>query len=317
MFRKTVLALSVGLVVAAVPAPAQADTPRVPWTGANPYVFALGDSIVQQCGEQFGMGWRSLGFIGWPGSDTSTMRGRLDGTGAKTWDDWTVTESSLEEERTWFRDAGSLVIGLGTNDVKVMEAAQFRANIDWYLEQSRGRPVQWFNITNPPFQAKVDQFNAELLAAEKRWPNLKVMDWARWVRENPGQLHDGVHVSFPSGCTEGRDRLVRHAAPDEPGKTAPDGYWYPAPGGTGSFALNGWGAPNVPDKRGPLQVNVRADYKHVGRWSVSGGTNDPWALAASGRAFGVGMGPEWRGRLFCLDLVDSAGQFTALGCRTH
>jgi hypothetical protein len=301
--------LALGLAGAAPPVTTTAatvvepGTPTIPWTGGNPYGFALFDSVGRDCGEQFGMGWRSLGMVGWPGANTTMMRQRLTSM-SEGWE-WT-TESSNEEERLWFRDAGFLTIGLGAIDVKTIPVEEFVANVDWFLAQSRGRPVMWFNIVNPPFQATVDQFNDALDAAAIRWPNLKIMDWDRWVTEHPGSLIDGVHVATPFACIEGRDRLIRHAAPDVPGSTHPRGWWY---GGTG-----GWGAANTPNLLGPLEVNVRADYVHVGRWSVGSPTNDPWALAASGRGYTVPASAVPPGKLVCMDLVDAAGQFTSLGC---
>ena len=309
-----VLLFALFTAVAGVTPATADDRPGIPWTGTNPYGFAIGDSVLRDCGEQFGVGWRSLGMVGWPGADTRAMRDRLTQT-SEGWD-WT-TEDSNAMERLWFRDAGWLVIGLGTIDVKTMSAEEFRGNVDWFLAQAGGRPVLWFTIVNPPFQPQVDAFNAVLAEAAGRWPNLKIMDWARWVQQNPGSLSDGVHAAYPSTCTEGRDRLIRHAAPDVPGETRPRGYWYEEPSRAGSFRMNGWGATNTPNLAGPLQVNVRADFWHVGRWPVDQPSSDLWARTASGRAFGVGMGGEWRGRLLCLDLVDAAGQFTPLGCRTH
>lgn len=313
--------LAVALAVAAILAtatPATAgDRPSSPWVGANPYGFAIGDSIVQQCGESFGMDWRSLGFIGWSGADSSQMRARLDGSGSD-WPAWTVTEPSVEDERVWFRDAGWLAVGLGTNDARTQTPATFRANLDWILEQSRGRPVLWFDIYNPPFQAQADALNAELRAAADRWPNLKVLPWAQWAREHPAALlSDQVHISDPYGCVEGRWKLVQAAAPLIPGRGhAPVGYWYPAPAATGPVRLNGWGATYVPTLSGPLEVNVRVDWQHAGRYPVSSPTGDTYAIAASGRAFGVELPATARGHLVCLDLVDAEGEFTALGCRT-
>lgn len=301
------------VVGAAQPAHADvANTPSVPWTGDNPYEFALGDSVLQQCGEGFGMGWRSLGFIGWPGATTRHMRERLT-IQTEGWS-WT-TEPSNAEERLWFRDAGSLVIALGTNDVKELTVAEFAANIDWFMEQSRGRPVRWFDIHNPPFQAQVDIFNAALYAAADRWSNLKIMPWDRFTRDNPSVLtSDQVHVATAEfGCKGARDRLIQFAAPAVPGETEPTGFWYDDPRRTGPVALNGWGAGN----RRPeiVAVNVRADFAHVGRWPVSNPTADIWARDASGRAFGLTLPSTYRGRLICLDLVDSADQFSSLGCR--
>ncbi len=49
------------------------------------------------------MGWRSLGYIAWPGANTRHMRERLT-IRTEGWS-WS-TESSNAEERLWFRDAG-------------------------------------------------------------------------------------------------------------------------------------------------------------------------------------------------------------------
>lgn len=304
----TVLALSL------ISTPAQADdTPSVPWTGNNQYIFAVGDSILEQCREDFGMGARSLGFVGWPGATSTQMRERL----SSSTEGWPyTTESSNAQERIWFRDAGSLVVALGTNDVKFLTAEQYRANIDWFMQQSRGRPVQWFNIYNKPYEALANVFNAELSAATNRWPNLKIMDWNRQARENPGILSDGVHVTTYEVCVNYRNRLIQMAAPHEPGKNAPVGYWYYDPAKSGPVNLNGWGAGNERTRRDPIQLNIRANWNHVGRYPISSSTGDPWAQAASGRAFGIQLSSSYRGAYVCVDLLDAAGRFTYLGCRT-
>ena len=313
-----VLLVCVAALAGGVAAPDRAsagETPRVAWQGSNPYVFAVGDSILEQCGQYYGMGWRSLGFVGWPGATSDDMRGRLDGTGSG-WPQWTVTESSVAEERQWFRDAGSLVVALGTNDVKTMSLARWRANIDWFMGQARGRPVQWFTIHNPQWQGHVDLFNAELRLATDRWPNLKLMDWAGYAQQNRDLLlYDKVHLATWRGCVEARDRMIQVAAPAVPGRTAPVGYWYPRNVPTGSVVLNGWAAGFVPDPSRTVSVNVRVDWRHLTRFAASSPTGDPWARTASGRGFEFWLGPEFRGHVFCLDLVDAAGQFTSLGCR--
>jgi hypothetical protein len=309
-----VVAIVLG-VFAASPTPARAgERPTVTWTGTNPYGFALGDSVLQQCGEGFGMGWRSLGFVGWPGANTRHMRERLT-IATEGWS-WT-TERSNAEERQWFRDAGFLVIALGTNDVKELTAAQFRDNVNWFMSQSRGRPVAWFDIHNPPFQTAVDAFNAELRAATDRWPNLKVIPWDRFVRENPSVVtSDQVHVATAAfGCEQARNRLVQFAAPHVPGRTAPLGYWYEDWSRSGPVRLNGWGAGNVNSREAVIAVNIRSDGGHVARFPVSAPTSDIWAQTASGRAFSVTLTENFRGHHVCLDLVDAAGQFTSLGCR--
>jgi hypothetical protein len=313
-----VLALCALTLVAGLLVPGRAsasDTPRIAWQGTNPYVFAVGDSILQQCGEEFGMGWRSLGFIGWPGATSEDMRGRLDGTGSG-WPKYTVTESSVKEERQWFRDAGSLVIALGTNDVKSMSLARWRANITWFMQQARGRPVQWFTVHNPQHQAPVDLFNAELRQATDRWPNLKLMDWEAYAQEHRGVLlSDKVHLANWRGCVEVRDRMIQFAAPAEPGHTAPTGYWYESTARSGPVVLNGWAAAFRPTPGTPVSVNVRIDWKHHTRFAATGRTTDFWARTASGRGFSSTLPARYRGHTVCLDLVDGAGQFAPLGCR--
>jgi hypothetical protein len=294
---------------------AAGEHPRIAWQGANPYIFAVGDSLLEQCREDFGMGWRSLGYAAWPGATAADLRARLDGSG-QGWPAWTVTESSVEEERQWFRDAGSLVIALGTNDVKFATVAEWRGNIEWFMHQARGRPVQWFTVHNPLFQANVDLFNAELRLATNRWPNLRLMDWGRLAGANPGVLtSDGVHVAaYREGCQQSRNRLIQHAAPAVPGATTPIGFWYADPQRTGPVRLNGWGAALAPTADAGVSLNVRSDWRHVGRFPVDRPTADIWARAASGRSFAQSIGAEHRGRVVCLDLVDELAQVTSLGC---
>ena len=182
------------------------------------------------------------------------------------------------------------------------------------MRDADGRPVQWFNIHNPPFQQKVDQFNYELWAASFRHPNLKVIDWAAWSKARPEAFVDGVHVAtWQGGCVEGRNRLVQLSAPAVPGAAYPTGYWYEEPAKSGPVKINGWAA--GADKQAVVQVNIRANYKHVDRISVSAPTTDPWALTASGRAFHYELPAKYRGQLICVDVVDDRDQFTSLGCR--
>jgi hypothetical protein len=318
-YKQSLIAgLAATLVTVGVATPARAgDVPTIAWTGGNAYVWGMGDSLFEQCRENLGLGWRSLGMVGWPGATSTDMRNRMSST-SENWP-W-ITEASHAEELVWFRDAGAWLIGLGTNDARVgTPVEQFRANIDWFMQKSGGRPVEWFDIHNPPYQAHADRLNAELRAATDRWPNLKILPWHAWALQNPSALlSDQVHVAtYEYGCQQGRHKLAFLGMPDEPGKTAPDGYLYGiTPRPDGQLRLNGWGAPNVPNKLGTLQVNLRSDYQHVGRWPVQNATTDLYAQAASGRGFDFLIDPGFRNHLLCVDLVDSAGQFTSLGCLT-
>lgn len=307
------LLVAVGLIAPAAPALA-GDRPAAQWVGTNPYNWGMGDSLYEQCRENMGLDWRSLGLVAWPGATTTMMRERFSST-AEGWP-WT-TESSHAEELTWFRDAGSWAIGLGTNDVKSLTVDEWRANIDWFMTQSRGRPVAWYTIVNPPFQAQVDAFNAELFAATDRWPNLKVIRWDQWVAAHPGAMSsDRVHVeTYEYGCQQGRHRLLQHAVADEPGKIAPRGFWYGDPATEGPIHINGWAAGNEESRQDVVEVNVRTNYVHFGRFTVNQWTADLWAQTASGRGFGIAIPAEYRGQTVCVDLVDAGDRFTSLGCR--
>ncbi|MCZ2817074.1 SGNH/GDSL hydrolase family protein [Modestobacter sp. VKM Ac-2984] len=181
---------------------------------ADPYVFGIGDSLMEQCREGMGLGERSVGYAAWPGATSTDLIGRL--TGAEpTWPDWTVTEGSLHEERAWLEEAGSLLISLGTNDVKELTLDEWRANVAWFMNEAHGRPVLWFTIHNPVFPEATERFNDELRVAAASSPNLILLDWAGWAERHPGALlPDGVHLAtFEHGCQRGRHLLAEEAVP--------------------------------------------------------------------------------------------------------
>jgi uncharacterized protein with LGFP repeats len=223
------LVLTGVLVPAASAAPAEPATAATasPWVAPRPGVFGLGDSLFLQCGDSLGLGSRSLGMIGWWGGTTRDMRARLS-TGTGTWP--YMTEPSHAEELANFRNAGSLVIGLGTNDAGLLSVAEYRANVDWFMTQAAGRPVEWLNVYKPGIQATTDQFNKVLYDAAGRYPNLRILDWQGYARANPGALHrDGLHIGSNVGCEHGRFRLIRDNAPAVAGYTTPDPTWVNKP----------------------------------------------------------------------------------------
>ena len=200
------------------------------WTASGPGVFGLGDSLFMQCGESLGLGTRSRGMIGWVGGTTEGMRQRL----SSAVEEWPyMTEPSHAAERASFRYASTLVVGLGTNDVRgSVSASRYRANVDWFLQQADGRPVLWFNIVNPHFQSRVDTFNGILADAAGRWPNLRILDWADYVRDHHPEavMDDGVHLASYTACREGRFALIQEAVPPVTGYATPDPDWEdPAP----------------------------------------------------------------------------------------
>lgn len=297
----------------------EADYPERAWQGTNDYIWGMGDSVFQQCGEDFGVGWRSLGFIGWPGATTTMMRERLQGGPIPADMQWTVTEPSRQDEYTWFRDAGQLVIALGVNDSKVMTKAQYRAEIDWFMEQSRDgiRPVIWINSHDATNPARVKPFNDALNEAANYYSMLKVVDWDKFATDNPQYTRgDGVHLADGPAC-DAREALIRNAVAGVVNDTKPRGYWYGTQMVGNEFIFNGWGSAWTNPWWDRPEVNVRVNYQHYGRWPVTGARNDdPWAQGANGWTWSFKMA-RWGGtKTVCLDLVDSQGRFTALGCRT-
>jgi uncharacterized protein with LGFP repeats len=196
--------------VLAVASPAAADPS---WTVTNPTVFGLGDSLFWQCGESLGLGDRSLGMIGWNGGTTQDMRDRM----SSSTPDWPfMTESSHAEELADFRDAGTWVIGLGSNDIRISDASRFQANVEWFMQQAQGRPVEWFTLYYPAFGAKADQFNAVLQDAALRYSNLRLLDWNGFAAGHPAAIaEDRLHIAdYTGGCEDGRFALIRANVPD-------------------------------------------------------------------------------------------------------
>lgn len=318
--RRALLALPLALLALVPPsavASSAALAPAVSWQArGNPYLYAVGDSTLQACGERFGVGWRSLGFTAIPGATTQTIRDRMEGKPVRPQDQPFLTESSPAEERTWFRDAGALVVALGVNDSKRRTPEQFARNVQWFLQQSRGRPVVWLNAHDASDPQRVAPYNDLLDAAALQHPNLKVLDWDYLANAFPEYTRgDGVHLADTAACAA-YTRLIAAAVPGVPGDDAARGWWYGSRNAGGRLTLAGWAASWTDPRLGGVQVNVRVDGQHAGRFAVSRERNaDPWARAASGRGWSVAL-PGWAGtRTVCVDLLDDAGRFTPLGCR--
>jgi hypothetical protein len=88
-------------------------------------------------------------------------------------------------------------VSLGTND-DPNQVDAFRAAIREVMEVAGPRRcVVWANIVRPPVAgASYAGYNRALAAESRPRENLRVVNWARMVRENPQWLAgDGVHVS--------------------------------------------------------------------------------------------------------------------------
>jgi hypothetical protein len=88
-------------------------------------------------------------------------------------------------------------VSLGTND-DPRNLSGFRAAIREAMAVAGPRRcVVWANIVRPPVAgASYAGYNRVLVQESKPRKNLRVVDWARTVRQHPGWLAgDGVHVS--------------------------------------------------------------------------------------------------------------------------
>ncbi|HEY5171416.1 MAG TPA: hypothetical protein VIK54_06785 [Acidimicrobiia bacterium] len=100
------------------------------------------------------------------------------------------------------------VVNLGINDTGLPGVATgpgysaYGEKIDWLMALLASRPVWWTNlpaeIEPPHLKTGCLAVNSALRAAEKRWPNLTVLDWAAVANPHPeyvaGQY--GIHITW-------------------------------------------------------------------------------------------------------------------------
>jgi lysophospholipase L1-like esterase len=160
----------VGSVIA-IPAPAHAD--------AAQRVFLVGDSVMVGATPDIRAG---AGAHGWSVTvDAKVGRTTLQGA------------AILAAVRAQLPSV--VVVELGNNDGG--NAAFYHHAIDVVMTELSGvRYVVWYTIT--PFAAWVPAANAELEAAARRWPNLRVAEWASVGEQTPGALYGaGPHLRAP------------------------------------------------------------------------------------------------------------------------
>jgi hypothetical protein len=88
-------------------------------------------------------------------------------------------------------------VSLGTND-DPHQVEVFRAAVGEIMDVAGAeRCVVWTNIVRPPVAGtSYDGYNRALAREARARDNLRIVNWARMVRRNPGWLaDDGVHVS--------------------------------------------------------------------------------------------------------------------------
>jgi GDSL-like Lipase/Acylhydrolase family len=122
-------------------------------------------------------------------------------------EDWKVQQSTAVSRHAYhgadvMRSYGQALprvihVSLGTNDDPAQVEA-FRAAIDEVMEVAgERRCVVWTNIVRPPYEGtSYAGYNRALAREARERDNLRIVSWARMVREHPEWLReDGVHVS--------------------------------------------------------------------------------------------------------------------------
>ena len=97
----------------------------------------------------------------------------------------------------------AIVIALGTNDMAgYRDMVYARSVIDALMARSQDLPVLWINLEfastpRPDRRSRGERFNAQLIRATTRWPNLVVGDWnTRFTpRTSTRFVADGMHLT--------------------------------------------------------------------------------------------------------------------------
>jgi peptidoglycan/LPS O-acetylase OafA/YrhL len=96
---------------------------------------------------------------------------------------------------------GCWIFALGTNDSANLSFhnGPGAPRIDAMMRLVHGEPVMWLTVktiiaTSPYADVQMQKWNAALVAACKRWPNMRIYDWRSEV-QNGWYISDGIHFS--------------------------------------------------------------------------------------------------------------------------
>jgi lysophospholipase L1-like esterase len=108
------------------------------------------------------------------------------------------------------------VLALGTNDtadVAVGSTVSLMTRIQRMMSVAHGEPVMWVNVISlrsagPYAEANMRKWDAALLQACARYPNMRVFNWAAAARKS-WFIADGIHYTSPGYAA--RARLIAGA----------------------------------------------------------------------------------------------------------
>ena len=109
-------------------------------------------------------------------------------------------DAALSMTREGFR--GCWVLALGTDDTADVAAGSetpLATRIARMMSAAHGEPVMWVNVkslvsSGPYAEANMQRWNAALVAACSKYPNMRIFDWAS-VANNSWFISDGIHYS--------------------------------------------------------------------------------------------------------------------------
>jgi lysophospholipase L1-like esterase len=196
--RPVVLVLLVVAAVGANAVVAGATAGFAATPAGDPRVFVLGDSVL----------------VGADAALASALPGHPVTLQASIGQSLLGAPTIIDARRAELGDV--VVIGLGANDGT--DPVEFNRRIDSLMATLAGVDrVIWIN--QPSFESGRAAMNAELGAAQARWPTLRVIDWATRVAANPGFVAgDGLHLS-PEGQARMAELVRRKVASFEAAST--------------------------------------------------------------------------------------------------
>ena len=122
---------------------------------------------------------------------------------------------------------GCWVLAMGTNDTAnqfVGGVVPLSDRIDRVMDELHGQPAMWLTVrtllsSGPWADAEMQKWNDALMQACRKYPNMRVYDWASQVRDS-WFISDGIHFTS-LGYRERAHRIARALAVADPAKGPP------------------------------------------------------------------------------------------------
>jgi hypothetical protein len=128
------------------------------------------------------------------------------------------TVNGYDAARSMTREGfrGCWVLALGTDDTADVAAGSetpLATRIARMMSAARGEPVMWVNVkslvaSGPYAEANMQRWNAALVRACSKYPNMRIFDWASVVRSG-WFISDGIH--YTSAGYAARAELIADA----------------------------------------------------------------------------------------------------------